>query len=57
VDIARGKFPERNIPRVDPSYELPRERWTLNVSKAERELDIHWIPLEMVCDGSPGAAV
>ena len=46
VDIANEKFPGKNIPKGDPSYKLPDERWTFDVSKAERELGLKWTSLE-----------
>jgi len=46
VDIARQKFPARDIPVGDPNYKLPDERFTFDVSSAERQLGIKWIALE-----------
>lgn len=47
MDIARQKFNEPDIPKGDPSYELPNMRWTFDVSRAENELGMtKWIPLD-----------
>jgi hypothetical protein len=46
VDIANAKFPWKDIPRGDPNYKLPQEKWTIDVSRAEKELDLPWISLE-----------
>jgi hypothetical protein len=48
VDIANAneKFPGKDIPKGDPSYQLPTERWTFDVSHAEKELNLEWISLE-----------
>jgi hypothetical protein len=47
VDIAREKFPEKqDIPVEDPNYKLPDERFTFDVSSAEKQLGMTWIPLE-----------
>lgn len=46
MDIANEKFPGKDIPKGDPSYKLPDERWTFDVSSAEKQLGIKWIDLE-----------
>lgn len=47
VDVAREKFPEKkDIPVGDPNYKLPEERFTFDVSSAEKQLGMTWIPLE-----------
>ena len=47
MDIANEKFPGKDIPKGDPSYKLPEERWTFDVSCAEEELNLGgWISLE-----------
>jgi hypothetical protein len=47
VDLAREKFPEKqDIPVEDPNYKLPDERFTFDVSSAEKQLGMTWIPLE-----------
>lgn len=46
MDIARAKFPGRDIPLGDPCYCLPEHRWKFDVSRVERELDMEWIGLE-----------
>ena len=46
MDIAREKFPDKDITKGVPSYELPAERWTFDVSNAEKQLGLKWISLE-----------
>ena len=46
MDIANEKFPGRGIPKGDPGYKLPDERWTFDVSNAEKQLGLKWISLE-----------
>ena len=47
MDISNEKFPGKDIPKGDPSYKLPEERWTFDVSRAEKELNLGgWISLE-----------
>lgn len=46
MDIANAKFPGKDIPLGDPNYKLPEERWTFDVSHAEKELNLVWINLE-----------
>jgi hypothetical protein len=46
VDIANEKFPGKNITKGDPSYKLPEERWTFDVSSAEKQLGLKWTSLE-----------
>ena len=46
MDIANEKFPDKELPKGDPSYSLPAERWTFDVSSAEKQLGLKWISLE-----------
>ena len=46
MDIANEKFPGKGIPKGDPGYKLPDERWTFDVSSAEKQLGLKWIGLE-----------
>jgi hypothetical protein len=46
VEIAGEKFPDKEVPKGDPGYQLPDERWTFDVSSAETQLGLKWISLE-----------
>lgn len=46
MEIAKEKFPGKDIPKGDPSYKLPEERWTFDTSSAEKQLGMKWIDLE-----------
>jgi hypothetical protein len=39
-DIVNEKFPGKGIPRRDPGYKLPNERWIFDVSSAEKPLEL-----------------
>lgn len=46
MDIAREKFPGKDITKGDPNYKLPEDRYTFDVSKAEKQLGLKWTSLE-----------
>jgi hypothetical protein len=46
VEIANEKFPGRGITKGDPNLKLPEERYSVDASKAEKQLGMKWIGLE-----------
>jgi hypothetical protein len=46
VDIANEKFPGKGIPKGDPGYKLPDQRYTFDVSSAETQLGLKWTSLD-----------